>query len=328
MLVSGIGRFRLVACLGGKTDIAFARFHHSFSPGGMRRNSQVGPSRASVLPHAKQYPIIAPRNLTSALHSRRRPLAFFVLVFALAVPISVLSRFVGVIGSLKIPITDLILAFTPMTAASILVFRDERASGLLVFLKGALDYRALWRTNWLLPALMLAPLIYALTYMCLHLVGHPGAPVANPRGIPALAAIMLLLAIGEEVGWTGYLLDPLQSRFGALGASLIIAFPWWFAHIPSIIQIGGTASDIAWWFPGAMALRVLMTWLYNNAGRSVVSVTLFHTVLNVGRSFSYPTIGSHYDPAYQATGNVIAFVMAAIVLIIWGAKSVTGETLP
>ena len=87
-------------------------------------------------------------------------------------------------------------------------------------------------------------------------------------------------------------------------------------------------SDIAWWFSGAIALRVLMTSLYNNAGRSMFAVILFHTMLNVGRLVAYPTIGSHYDPVYQATGNVIAFVMAAGVLLFWGAKSLTRATLP
>lgn len=141
-----------------------------------------------------------------------------------------------------------------------------------------------------------------------------------------LAVIIFVLAIGEEVGWTGYLLDPLQLRFGALGASVIIAVPWWLAHIPSIIAIGGTASDIAWWFPGSIALRVLMTSLYNNAGKSMLAVILFHTMLNVGRLVFYPSIGSHYDPTYQATGYGITFIMSVIIVILWGPKNLAIHT--
>ncbi len=66
-----------------------------------------------------------------------------------------------------------------------------------------------------------------------------------------------------------------------------------------------------------------MTWLFNNSGRSVFAVILFHTMLNVGRSFTYPTIGSHYDPVYQATGNIIAFMFAAIILLVWGVRGLT-----
>ncbi len=249
--------------------------------------------------------------------SKRSPKDFFLLVLALAVPLWALSRFAWVIGSLKVPVTDLLLGFTPLIAATILIVRAEKAKGLISFLKHSVDFRSLARTRWFWIALGLAPLIYALTTLCLRLLGHAGSPVVNWPLLPALAIMMFLLAIGEEAGWTGYLLDPLQRRFGALGASLIIAIPWWLGHIPSIIAIGGTAMDIAWWLPGAIAMRVLMTWLYNGAGQSVLAVILFHTMLNLGRLVSYPVIGTHYDAAYQNTGYVIAFIMAAMIVIHW-----------
>lgn len=250
----------------------------------------------------------------------RRPLAFFLVVLALAVPIWLASRFVGVIGSLKIPVTDLMLAFTPLTAAAILVFREEGVQGVLALLRRAFDVRGLARTRWVWPVVLLAPLIYVLTYAGLHIAGHRGEPQPHFLTLPILAVVMFLLAIGEEGGWTGYVLDPLQARWGALGASLIIAVPWWLGHLPSIAEIGGTASDMAWWIPGAIALRILITWLYNNTGGALLSAVLFHTLLNVGRSLSYPTIGSHYDPAYQAVGYVIASILAVIVLVVWGAR--------
>jgi uncharacterized protein len=261
--------------------------------------------------------------VTSVALSKRNPLAFYLLVLMLVTPIGALSGFLGVIGSLKVPVTDLMLAFTPLAAALILVFRSEGAAGLITFLRRVFDYRTLARTKWLLSAFFLAPLIYALTYAVLHLAGHKAEPTPNWLGLPVLAVIMFLLAIGEEAGWTGYLLEPLQKRFGALGASLIIAIPWWLGHIPSIIAIGGTAADLAWWLPGAIALRVLMTSLYNNSGRSMPAVIIFHTMLNVGRSIAFPTIATHYDPAYQAISYVITFAMSAIIVIVWGAKTLT-----
>ena len=246
----------------------------------------------------------------------------------MAVPIWALSRFGGVIGSLKVPVTDLMLAFTPLTAALVLMFQAEGTGALISFLKRVVDFRSLARDKWLFPALLLAPLIYALAYIALHLAGHKGEPTVNLQAVPVLAAIMFVLAIGEEAGWTGYLLDPLQQQVGALGASLIIAVPWWLAHIPSILAIGGTASDIAWWLPGAIALRVLMTSLYNSAGRSMLAVILFHTMLNVGRPLIYPSIGSHYDTTYQATGYGIAFALSAIIVTLWGTKSLARKIPP
>jgi uncharacterized protein len=264
--------------------------------------------------------------VTSNPSPKQKPAAFYLLVLVLATPMWALSGFFGVVGTLKVPVTDLMLAFTPLIAAMILVFQAQGYDGVIAFLKRVFDYRALARTKWLLPAALLAPLIYGLTYFALHLAGHKGEPTLNLLGLPVLAAIMFFLATGEEAGWTGYLLDPLQVRFGALGASLIIAIPWWLAHIPSIIEIGGTTADLVWWLPGAIALRVLMTSLYNNANRSMPAVIIFHTALNVGRSASYPTIGDHYDPVYQIVGYVITFVMGVFIIIVWGTKSLAKAT--
>ena len=69
-----------------------------------------------------------------------------------------------------------------------------------------------------------------------------------------------------------------------------------------------------------------MTWLFNNTGGSLLAVALFHTLLNVGRLVSYPTIGDHYDPAYQATGYVLFALSAAIVVMIWGPGTLAGKT--
>jgi membrane protease YdiL (CAAX protease family) len=261
--------------------------------------------------------------VTNAAPPSRSPLAFFAVVLALAIPIWLASRFVGVIGSLKIPITDLMLGFTPLTAAIILIWRQEGAGGVVTLLKRAVDIRGLTRTRWFGPVIGLAPLVYGVTYLILHLAGHGGTVEPHVLRLPFMAAIIFLLAIGEEGGWTGYLIDPLQARFGALGASLIIAVPWWLGHLPSIAEIGGTASDMAWWFPGAIALRILITWLYNNSGGALAAAVLFHTVLNVARLASYPTIGTHYDPVYQAMGYAIFSILAVIVVAVWGARTLT-----
>ena len=85
----------------------------------------------------------------------RRPLALYKLVLMMAIPISVLSLFVGVIGSLKVPITDLMLAFAPLTAALFLVFYAEGTERLVLFLKRVFDYRSLASNKCLFRALLL-----------------------------------------------------------------------------------------------------------------------------------------------------------------------------
>lgn len=259
--------------------------------------------------------------MNSRAPSKRSPLKFFLLVFALAIPIWLLSSFVGVIGSLKVPVTDLVLAFMPLTAAAILVYREAGFGGVRTLLKRALDYKRIKQKIWYLPLIFLAPLIYLLTSAVMRLSGHSAPVETNILTLPLRFVIFFLLAVGEEGGWMGYAIDPMQDRWGALNASAIMAIPWWLGHLPSIIQIGGTPADIAWWFPGAIGLRILIVWLYNNTGKSLFAAILFHALLNVGRSASYPTVGTHYDPLYQAVGDSIEVVMALIVVFLWDSKT-------
>ena len=38
-------------------------------------------------------------------------------------------------------------------------------------------------------------------------------------------------AISEEIGWSGYAIDPLQDKYGALKASIILGIIWTIWHI-------------------------------------------------------------------------------------------------
>ena len=259
--------------------------------------------------------------MNSSALSKKSPLKFFLLVFALAIPIWLLSTFVGVIGSLKVPVTDLVLAFIPLTAAAILDYKEEGFGGVRTLLKRVVDYKRIKQRIWYLPLIVLVPLIYLLTSAVMRLTGHSAPVEPHILRLPSLFVIFFLLAVGEEGGWMGYAIDPMQDRWGALSASIILAIPWWLGHLPSIIQIGGTPADIAWWFPGAIGLRILIVWLYNNTGKSLFAAILFHALVNVGRSASYPTVGSHYDPVYQAVGYSIVVIMAVIVVFLWGSKT-------
>lgn len=254
-------------------------------------------------------------------HAVRTPIKFFALVFALAVPIALVGRGLGVIGSMNIPVADLGLAFVPMLAALILLATENgwrAASGLL---KRTFELNGLRDAKWLLVTLGLAPLIYLLTWTLVHLSGGEGTAEVNSARALAMFTLFFLLAIGEEVGWTGYATEPLESRWGALGAAVILAVPWWLAHLPSMAAVGATSTDMAWWVLGAVGVRVLIVWLFNNTGRSILAAILFHALLNAGRSVSFPSEGSHYAANYQIASYVVIGALATVAVVVAGPKS-------
>ena len=125
-------------------------------------------------------------------------------------------------------------------------------------------------------------------------------PVTWPRLPAASDAIALLVGltflrtflyaggVGEEPGWRGFLLPTLQERYSPLVASLVVWFFWALWHLPWDITgyVGNT-------FPAyldnrllrLLPLTVIMTWLYNRSGGSVLTTAVFHTSMNTFLSF-------------------------------------------
>ncbi|MDA8368309.1 MAG: CPBP family intramembrane metalloprotease [Nocardiopsaceae bacterium] len=243
---------------------------------------------------------------------------FFLLVFALSAPIYIASPFVHVPGLPKnMPILDLVGAFMPLVAASILTYREEGGAGVKRLLRRAVDYTRITRKTWFLPVLLLTPAISLATLGITRLIGWEFQ--AQPR----LALSMMLLAViaflvaaaGEELGWMGYAIDPMQQRWSALTSAVLLGLVWWAWHVPSIIQSGQPPVSIAWGLVASVGVRILAVWLYNNTGKSVCAIILFHAMANVSSSFipSVPT----------AAGGPLTAIAAIAVVALWGARTLS-----
>ncbi len=245
------------------------------------------------------------------------------LVFAIAVPLVIVGRPLGVIGAARIPVVDLALAFVPMIAAVVLEFHRGERSAVTSFLKNSLDPRIFSDRRGLLVAVGLAPLIYALTLLAIGI--HEGGAVMHfgnrtASNLLAMFALFAALAVGEEVGWTGFATEPLQYRFGSLGAALTLAVIWWLAHLPSMAAVGATTNDLAWWGLGAIGVRVLMVWLFDTTRQSVVAVIVFHALLNTGRMAVFPAEGARFASEYQIASYLVIAALAAIALVVSRAR--------
>jgi membrane protease YdiL (CAAX protease family) len=162
------------------------------------------------------------------------------------------------------------------------------------------------------------PAVAVLSYGLMRLIG---LPLPAPQ-FPILFALGFFLvafvaALGEELGWSGYVIDPMQDRWNALTAAALLGAVWAIWHWVPLVQAHRSPTWIAWWSLGTVAQRVLIVWLYNNAGKSVFAAALFHAASNVSWQV-FPNYGSHWDP--RMDGLITAFV-AAIVVFIWGSRT-------
>jgi hypothetical protein len=160
------------------------------------------------------------------------------------------------------------------------------------------------------------------------LIHITGLPLPAKFQIPFSSAPLLFLfffmgAVAEETGYMGYAIDPMQTRFGALSASILMGIPWAIWHYPSIIQQGHNAIWIAWGTLGTIAVRVMIVWIYNNTGKSLFACILFHTMLNLGRPL-FPKDETHNPLVdYPYIHYSVFALVAAIIVIRWDSNTLT-----
>jgi len=89
---------------------------------------------------------------------------------------------------------------------------------------------------------------------------------------------------GEEIGWRGFLLPRLQEHHSPLRSSALLTIGWAAWHIPAFFYIPGYAALGLLILPGfffsLFAGAVVLTWLYNVSGGSVMPAILWHASFN------------------------------------------------
>ncbi len=209
-----------------------------------------------------------------------------------------------------LPISAL-ATFCPMLAAVVLITRQGKKGELSSFFKRAFDFKRVTSPLWY-AALLLLPAVAVLSLWILSL-SDTNIPSLHILVVPTLTLCVLffIAALGEELGWSGYILEPMQQRWGTLPASLGLGLFWAAYHFVGLAQVNRAWTWIAWWTLGTVALRVIMVWLYNNSGKSVFIIALFHMTINLVWQL-FPDNGSLYDPRIAGlTLGVLAICIVA-----------------
>ncbi len=124
-------------------------------------------------------------------------------------------------------------------------------------------------------------------------------PQITPGRLGLAFAVYFVGAVGEEIGWMGVAFEPLRARLGSWSAAGVMGIAWGLWHLVPYLVQGRSIGWIAAQCAATVAFRVVMVWIYDLAGRSVLSAIVFHTFINVGYT-AYPIEGSFYNPATVA----------------------------
>lgn len=258
--------------------------------------------------------------MDNSVSEDKSPLHFFLLVFALSIPFLILGFIAPDTTKLlpiKLPISAL-MTFCPLLAAAMLVYKKKKMPGVKQLLKQSFDFKKIKDKKWFVPIVFLLPLIALLSYWYLNFtVGLSAEPSLSLLAICIFFIAYFIGAIGEEVGWSGYVINPLQHRYGALKASIMIGIIWAIWHIIPYYQAHQSTKWIFWQCIGTVFLRIIMVWIFNNAGKSVFAIVLFHTMSNIS-PYLIPNYGSHYDPFIF---SVLVTLSVVVIIFLWGPET-------
>jgi len=253
--------------------------------------------------------IVAPRSTL--------PWTFFLLVFVLSVPFGLVGALTDLQLLPGLPVSSFMWV-CPATAASILVYKQNRTAGVIELLKRSFDYKRIKAKIWLVPTVLLMPGVTVVAYGLMRVAGSP-LPAARVAVTATLATfpVVFIAALGEELGWSGYATDRLQQRLSALGAAIFLGLAWAVWHWVPLMQAHRSPEWIAWWSLYTVASRVLIVWLYNNTGKSVFTAAVYHAISNVCW-LQFPNYESNWDP--RVTGLLVT-VVATIATFSWGPQT-------
>lgn len=114
-------------------------------------------------------------------------------------------------------------------------------------------------------------------------------------GVRLILFNVLFVAVLEEPGWRGFLLDILQAKYSPLLASMMVWFAWALWHAP-LDYFRPVRFSLSMYlqvrFVFLIPIAIILTWLYNRSNRSIQSTVVFHASMN-----TFPFVLPYYPPA-------------------------------
>lgn len=224
-------------------------------------------------------------------------------------------------------------ALLPLAVLAILMGPSVSGILLTAVVGGMPGMRRLWSRllewrlaiRWYAVALLVAPLLMLAIFLVLSRVSGQFLPaifVSENKASLLLAGIATALAAGifEELGWTGFAVPRLRSRFGVAATGLILGLVWSVWHLLPALWFSGTvsgpfslASYMADPFLFLVVFRVFMVWVYDRTA-SLPLAMLMHASLTFGARVITPSGISGvrlltFDALWLATMSIVLAAM-------------------
>ena len=262
---------------------------------------------------------------------KQNPLiAYFIITFAFSWTIyfSLIAVQHGWTAAQISPFIHYIASLGPTLAALIVTAATTGKDGLRELWSRILK----WRVGWGYAAfVILSPIALFLVAMIivriakgewpdLYLLGQ--ANYLPYLGWGVLPIWLVTFGFGEEIGWRGFALPRLQKRMSVSKATLILALVWILWHVPAFFYLDtiknlGGLIIIPGFLVGVLFGAVLLTWLYNGTGGSILMVAIWHALFDL---LTASKAGQDIIPIVTTAGVIAMAFYVANVEKPWGFR--------
>ena len=282
----------------------------------------------------------APRSALRRLVARHPVAAFLAMVYAVNCALALVPVLTGrdILPYGLAPYDSLGPIFGVALPAFLVVAAVRGRAGVLDLALWSLRWRV--GARWYLFAFFSVPVGVVLCGSAIFGWALPNVlveewPLLFTAVLPQLVLLILFCIVAEEIGFMGFLQARWQDRYGPLKASVIVTVPFALYHLPGLMVENGFGLPqlhIALGFLGILAVlqmfgRVVMMWLYNATGSSVLLVGLFHSSFDAttsafGRTFVVPgPAGTAFLSGFVIPSAVVAVIAVLVVVFTRGRLS-------
>jgi len=122
-------------------------------------------------------------------------------------------------------------------------------------------------------------------------------------------AALIVIGIGEELGWRGFLLPRLAQGRSILKATLLTFFVWALWHVP--LFFSGYRVLIPFLI-AVLALSVIFTWLWDRVGGNVFVLAIAHACVDFPQAFFEARVGTEDTMAVEQSWAMLSIIYLAI----------------
>jgi membrane protease YdiL (CAAX protease family) len=121
---------------------------------------------------------------------------------------------------------------------------------------------------------------------------------------------------GEEIGWRGYALPRLASRFGLANASILLGVMWAVWHLPLFFfrEADTYHRSFFLYLVQVTALSVAMAWLWQGTGRSLLLTMLMHAAYNNTKDI-FTAVQPAATRTFGFSASLLSWIAASILCL-------------